>query len=111
QDKLTTQKTPKKEQQEQTGSWWDMFNNIDRTHDLSSSLTRAGYGVGWSADNYDCASPQQKKIAKKGNTLATVGAIGNTLLKAGKDLFSGMAAANREQQAVNEYHEEMNRRL
>lgn len=109
QDKSTTTNTS--EQQEQTGSWWDMFNNIDRTHDLSSSLTRAGYGLGWSADNYDWASPQQKKIARTGNTLATVGAIGNTLLKAGKDFFSGMAAANREQQAVNEYHEEMNRRL
>lgn len=108
QDEINARKTPKKEQ---TGSWWDMFNNIDRTHDLSSSLTRAGYGLGWSADNYDWASPQQKKIARTGNTLATVGAIGNTLLKAGKDFFSGMAAANREQQAVNEYHEEMNRRL
>lgn len=110
QDKSTTT-TNTSEQQEQTGSWWVMFNNIDRTHDLSSSLTRAGYGLGWSADNYDWASPQQKKIAKTGNTLATVGAVGNTLLKAGKDFFSGMAAANREQQAVNEYHEEMNRRL
>lgn len=109
QDKSTTTNTS--EQQEQTGSWWDMFNNIDRTHDLSSSLTRAGYGLGWSADNYDWASPQQKSAARTGNTLATVGAIGNTLLKAGKDFFSGMAAANREQQAVNEYHEEMNRRL
>lgn len=109
QDKSTTPNTS--EQQEQTGSWWDMFNNIDRTHDLSSSLTRAGYGLGWNADNYDWASEQQRDIAKKGNTLATIGAVGNTLLKAGKDFFSGMAAANREQQAVNEYHEEMNRRL
>lgn len=109
QDRLTTQETP--EQQEQTGNWWDMFNNIDRTHDLSSSLTRAGYGVGWSADNYDWASEQQRGIAKTGNTLATIGAVGNTLLKAGKDFFSGMAAANREQQAVNEYHEKMARRL
>lgn len=108
QDEINARKTPKKEQ---TGSWWDMFNNIDRTHDLSSSLTRAGYGLGWKADNYDWASPQQKKIARTGNTLATVGAIGNTLLKAGKDFFSGMAAANREQQAVNEYHEKMSKRL
>lgn len=108
QDRLTTQETPEKEQ---TGSWWDMFNNIDRTHDLSSSLTRAGYGVGWSADNYDWASPQQKSTASTGNTLATIGAVGNTLLKAGKDFFSGMALANREQQAANEYHEDASRRL
>lgn len=99
------------EQQEQTGSWWDMFNNIDRTHDLSSSLTRAGYGFGWNADNYDWASEQQRGMARTGNTLATIGAVGNTILKAGKDFFGGYAAANREQQAVNEYHEDMSNRM
>ena len=109
QDKSTTPNTS--EQQGQTGSWWDMFNNIDRTHDLSSSLTRAGYGLGWSADNYDWASEQQRGIARTGNTLATIGAVGNALLKAGKDFFAGRAAANREQQAIKEYHEDMSNRM
>lgn len=99
------------EPDQKTGNWWDMFNNIDRTHDLSSSLTRAGYGLGWSADNYDWASPQQKSIARTGNTLATIGAVGNALIKAGKDFFAGRAAANREQQAINEYHEDMSNRM
>lgn len=111
QDQSTSTNATEQQQQGQTGSWWDMFNNIDRTHDLSSSLTRAGYGLGWNADNYDWASPRQRGIARTGNTLATIGAVGNTLLKAGKDFFSGMAAANREQQAVNEYHEDMSNRM
>lgn len=87
--------------------WANMMSGVGSTRDLSSSLTRAGYGFGFNADNYEWASPEAKKQAKIGNTLATVGAVGNTLIKGAKDFMSGMAAANREQQAVNEYHEEM----
>lgn len=85
----------------------NLMQGFGSTRDLSSSLTRAGYGFGFNADDYTWASPEARSTAKTGNTLATIGAVGNSLLKGAKDFMSGMASANREQQAVNEYHENM----
>lgn len=102
----------KEQQNQNTNNYFtSLFNNVGATRDLSSSLTRAGYGFGFNVNDYDWASPQAKNTARTGNTLATIGAVGNSLLKGAKDFMSGMAAANREQQAVNEYQEMMSENL
>lgn len=88
----------------------NLLNNFQGA-DLNSSLARAGFGFGFNASDYNWVNPQAQSMASTGNTIATIGAVGNSVLKGAKEFMSGMASANRQAQAYRNYNEDMDRVL
>lgn len=92
-------------------TWYDLFENVGRTHSIPSALTSAGYGFGRMGRTRQYESPQQRRLDRTGSLLMGIGGIGRAALGIAGNIASGVALANRETQAMNQYHEDMRRAM